>query len=53
VVHAERREILVHALSCDDPAALVRDIQLRYERPLLRIFGSECAPPQSIQETSP
>jgi multicomponent K+:H+ antiporter subunit E len=53
VVHAERREILVHALSCDDPAALARDIQLRYELPLLRIFGSECGLPQPIQETKP
>ena len=44
VLHAQRREILVHALNCDDPAALARDIQLRYEAPLLRIFGSEGAP---------
>lgn len=53
VLYSERREILVHALSCDDPAALVLDIQQRYEVPLLRIFGSECAPLPNPQETSP
>ncbi len=47
VVYSERREILVHALNCDDPAALALEIQQRYEAPLLRIFGRECAPPQS------
>ena len=40
VVDNQRREILVHALNCDDPAALALDIQQRYEAPLLRIFGS-------------
>ncbi len=53
VVYSDRREILVHALSCDDPAALALDIQQRYEAPLLRIFGSECAPPPNAEETSP
>lgn len=53
VVYSHRREILVHALSCDDPAALALDIQQRYEAPLLRIFGSECAPRPNAQETSP
>jgi len=53
VVYSERREILVHALSCDDPAALALDIQQRYEAPLLRIFGSECAPFSNPQEASP
>jgi len=53
VVYSQRREILVHALSCDDPAALALDIQQRYEAPLLRIFGSECAPLPNAQETSP
>jgi multicomponent K+:H+ antiporter subunit E len=53
VVYSHRREILVHALSCDDPAALALDIQQRYEAPLLRIFGSECAPPLNDQETLP
>jgi multicomponent K+:H+ antiporter subunit E len=52
VVYSHRREILVHALSCDDPAALALDIQQRYEAPLLRIFGSECAPLPNAQETS-
>jgi multicomponent K+:H+ antiporter subunit E len=53
VVCSHRHEILVHALNCDDPAALALDIQQRYEAPLLRIFGSECAPLPSPQETSP
>jgi multicomponent K+:H+ antiporter subunit E len=39
VVDEERGEILVHALDCADPAALVADIQQRYEAPLLEIFG--------------
>lgn len=53
VLYAQRREILVHALNCDDPAALARDIQLRYEAPLLRIFGSECAPSSTTEEALP
>jgi len=53
VIYSERRVILVHALSCNDPAALALDIQQRYEAPLLRIFGSECAPLLNAQETSP
>lgn len=51
VVYSHRREILVHALNCDDPGALARDIQQRYEAPLLRIFGNECAPLANVQET--
>lgn len=51
VLYAQRREILVHALNCDDAAALARDIQQRYEAPLLRIFGAEGAAP--TEETSP
>ncbi|MCW5663057.1 MAG: Na+/H+ antiporter subunit E [Piscinibacter sp.] len=38
VVDEERREILVHALDCADPGALVADIQRRYEAPLREIF---------------
>ncbi len=38
VVDEERREILVHALDCADPAALAADIQRRYEAPLREIF---------------
>ncbi len=38
-VDEARREILVHVLNLDDPAALVRDIKARYEAPLLEIFG--------------
>ncbi|HMN91682.1 MAG TPA: Na+/H+ antiporter subunit E [Hydrogenophaga sp.] len=33
-----RREILVHALDCDDGDAMVADMKARYEAPLLRIF---------------
>jgi multicomponent K+:H+ antiporter subunit E len=38
VVDDERHQILVHALDCADPAALVADIQQRYEAPLREIF---------------
>jgi multicomponent K+:H+ antiporter subunit E len=38
-VDEDRREILVHVLNLDDPAALVADIKARYEAPLLEIFG--------------
>lgn len=36
----DRRELLVHALDCSDPAALVVAIQQRFETPLKEIF--EC-----------
>ena len=39
-----RREILVHALSCTDPAQMARDIKTRYESPLLAIFESHTEP---------
>lgn len=39
VVNEQRREILVHALDCSDPAELVAQIQQRYEAPLMEIFG--------------
>ncbi|WP_425260880.1 Na+/H+ antiporter subunit E [Rubrivivax sp. RP6-9] len=39
VVDEERRQILVHALDCDDPAALAAQIRQRYEAPLMEIFG--------------
>jgi len=39
VVDEERGEIRVHALNCDDAAAMVADMKARYEAPLLRIFG--------------
>lgn len=39
VVDERRREILVHALDCDDVAALAADIKARYEAPLKEIFG--------------
>jgi multicomponent K+:H+ antiporter subunit E len=34
----DRRHLLVHALHCEDEAALVADIKARYEAPLIRIF---------------
>ena len=34
----DRRHLLVHALHCEDPAALVQDIKSRYEQPLREIF---------------
>ncbi|MDM7455807.1 MAG: Na+/H+ antiporter subunit E [Tepidimonas sp.] len=36
-----RREILVHALNCEDPQAMVADMKARYEAPLMRIFRVE------------
>lgn len=39
IVDAERRLILVHALDCDNPQALARQIKQRYEQPLWEIFG--------------
>lgn len=38
-VDAERRFLLVHALSEDDPEALVRQIKTRYEAPIKEIFA--------------
>jgi len=35
----DNKVLLVHALDCDDPEALVADIKQRYEKPLLEIFG--------------
>ena len=39
VIDEEAHEILVHALNCTDPAALVAEIKARYEQPLQEIFG--------------
>jgi multicomponent K+:H+ antiporter subunit E len=38
VVDDERWQILVHALDCDDPAAMAAQMKQRYEEPLRRIF---------------
>ncbi len=38
-IDAERRYLLVHALSVDDTEALVREIKARYEAPIKEIFG--------------
>ncbi|MDO9165812.1 MAG: Na+/H+ antiporter subunit E [Rhodoferax sp.] len=37
-IDEQRRQILVHALDCDDPAQMAKDIKNRYEVPLLAIF---------------
>jgi multicomponent K+:H+ antiporter subunit E len=39
VVNESRREILVHALNCDNAQAMIDDMKNRYEAPLLHIFG--------------
>lgn len=39
VVDDERHEILVHALDCDDPEAMAKQIKQRYEQPLKEILG--------------
>jgi len=39
VVDEQRGEILVHALDCQDAAAMAAQIKERYERPLQEIFG--------------
>lgn len=33
-----RRQILVHALDCSDPAQMAESIKARYERPLMAIY---------------
>jgi multicomponent K+:H+ antiporter subunit E len=43
VVDDERGLILVHALDCDDPAAMAAQIKQRYELPLRRIFEEAIA----------
>ena len=39
VVDEARRQILVHALDCDDVDAAAQQMKARYERPLREIFG--------------
>ncbi|RKG33472.1 Na+/H+ antiporter subunit E [Acinetobacter tianfuensis] len=38
-IDQERGDILVHALSSDDPEAEIKSIKTRYEQPLMQIFG--------------
>lgn len=38
VIDEQRGEILVHALNCDDPQGMIKDMKARYEAPLLKIF---------------
>jgi multicomponent K+:H+ antiporter subunit E len=44
-IDEQRHVILVHALNCSDPAAMVADIQARYERPLMEIFSQPSSLP--------
>lgn len=37
-IDEQRRQILVHALDCSDPAQMAAEIKQRYELPLLEIF---------------
>ena len=37
-ISADRRHLLIHAFNVEDEAALIRDIQTRYEAPLRQIF---------------
>ena len=37
----QRREILVHALNCDDAQAMIDEMKNRYEAPLMQIFGQQ------------
>lgn len=38
LIDETRREIIVHALDCDDPVAMAAQIKARYEAPLKEIF---------------
>ena len=35
----DNRLLIIHALDCADPSGLIADIQTRYEKPLMEIFG--------------
>lgn len=41
VVDEQRQVILVHALNCEDPQAMIDDMKTRYEAPLMQIFGQQ------------
>lgn len=43
-VDEARRVILVHALDCSDPQAMIQDIIDRYQRPLLKVFRVDSDP---------
>ena len=45
VIDESRGVILVHALNCDDAAAMAADMKSRYEAPLLRAFHIETGSP--------
>lgn len=48
-IDEERREILVHAINCDDPQAMVADMKARYEAPLMRIFQVDLDSPHGVR----
>lgn len=41
VVDEQRHQLLVHALTCDDVQAMIDDMKIRYEAPLLKIFHQQ------------
>lgn len=41
VVDEQRQVILVHALNCDDAQAMIDNMKIRYEAPLMLIFGQQ------------
>lgn len=48
----DRRYLLVHAFNMDDEEALIREIKVRYERPLMTIFDEAAAPGTLRKEAS-
>ena len=52
VVSETRREILVHALNCDDAQAMIDDMKSRYEMPLMKVFGLSPSGPESVSDIS-
>jgi multicomponent K+:H+ antiporter subunit E len=39
VIDEDAGTLLIHALDCTDPQAVIDDIKCRYEKPLMEIFG--------------
>ena len=52
VVSETRREILVHALNCDDAQAMLDDMKNRYEAPLMKVFGLSPLEAASASDTT-
>lgn len=54
----DQNNILVHALSTDDPNAVIEEIKQRYEQPLIRIFNVQPSdmttePSSNLTKTAP